>query len=67
MAETSGLAVQARPHVVLPDTKVIVMTGRETPAISAAALGGGAFAFLLKPFEDEEFLTLVRQALRFAA
>ena len=67
MAETNGLEVQARLHVVSPDTKVIVMTGRETPAIRAAALGGGAFAFLVKPFEDEQFLSLVRQALRFAA
>jgi DNA-binding NtrC family response regulator len=39
---------------------VIVMTGRETPAIRAAALEGGAFAFVLKPFDDEAFLSLVR-------
>jgi CheY-like chemotaxis protein len=39
-----------------PDTKVIIMTGRETPAIRAAALAGGAFAFLVKPFDDEAFL-----------
>jgi FixJ family two-component response regulator len=67
MPETSGLEVQARLLVVSPDTKVIVMTGRETPAIRAAALEGGAFAFLLKPFDDEAFLSLVRQALHSAA
>ena len=67
MAETSGLEVQTRLHMVSPDTKVIVMTGRETPAIRAAALGGGAFAFLVKQFNDEEFLSLVRQALRSTA
>lgn len=32
-------------------------------AIRAAALEGGAFAFLTKPFDDETFLALVRQAL----
>ena len=64
MPKTSGLEVQARLHEVSPDTKVIVMTGRETPAIRVAALEGGAFAFLLKPFDDEAFLSLVRQALR---
>jgi two-component system response regulator FixJ len=64
MPETSGLQVQARLRKVSPDTKVIVMTGRETPAIRAAALEGGAFAFLVKPFDDEAFLSLVRQALR---
>jgi FixJ family two-component response regulator len=63
MPETSGLQVQARLNEVSPDTRVIVMTGRETPAIRAAALAGGAFAFLVKPFDDEAFLSLVRQAL----
>ena len=59
----SGLEVQALLQVVSPNTKVIVMTGRQIPAIRAAALEGGAFAFLTKPFDDETFLALVRQAL----
>ena len=67
MPETSGLEVQARLNEVSPATKVIVMTGRETPAIRATALEGGAFAFVLKPFDDETFLSLVRQALDSAA
>ena len=67
MPNTSGLEVQARLRELSPDTKVIVMSGRETPAIRAAALEGGAFAFLSKPFDDETFLSLVRQALRLAA
>ena len=64
MPKTSGLEVQARLREVSPDTKVIVITAWETPAIRAAALEGGAFAFLEKPFHDEAFLSLVRQALR---
>ena len=67
MPETGGLQVQARLREVSPETKVIMMTGRETPAIRAAALQGGAFGFLVKPFDDEAFLCLVRQALRLAA
>src|SRR5271169_4607163 len=67
MPETSGLQVQTRLREVSPDTKVIVMTGRETPTIHAAALEGGAFAFIAKPFDDEAFLSLVRQGLRSAA
>jgi FixJ family two-component response regulator len=63
MPETSGLEVLVRLNEVSPATKVIVMTGRETPAIRAAALKGGAFAFVVKPFDDETFLSLVRQAL----
>jgi two-component system, LuxR family, response regulator FixJ len=67
MPESNGLQVQARLREVSPDTKVIMMTGRETTAIRVAALQGGAFGFLVKPFDDEVFLSLVRQALRSAA
>jgi FixJ family two-component response regulator len=63
MPEVGGLQVQARLREVSPDTKVIVMTGRDTAAIRAAALEGGAFAFLAKPFDDEVFLSLVARAL----
>jgi FixJ family two-component response regulator len=67
MPESNGLQVQARLRETSPETKVIIMTARETSAIRAAALQGGAFAFLVKPFDDEAFLCLVRQALRPAA
>ena len=67
MPKTSGLEVQAQLRVVSPKTKVIVMTAREIPAIRAAALEGGAFAFLSKPFDDDAFLSLVHQALALAA
>ena len=63
MPAAGGLQVQERLREVSPDTKVIVLTGRETPAIRTAALEGGAFAFLAKPFDDEVFLTLVARAL----
>ena len=64
MPGTNGLEVQARLNEVSPDTEVIVMTARETPAIRTAALEAGAFAFVRKPFDDEAFLPLVHQALR---
>ena len=67
MPKMSGLEVQKQLQVVSPNTKVIVVTAREIPAIRVAALEGGAFAFLIKPFEDEVFLSLVQQALRSAA
>jgi two-component system response regulator FixJ len=67
MPEMTGLQVQARLRKESPDTKVIIMTGRETPSIRATALAGGAFAFVVKPFDDEAFLLLVRQSLRPAA
>jgi DNA-binding NtrC family response regulator len=42
MSNMNGLEVQSRLREVSPDTKVIVMTGRETARIRAAALEGGA-------------------------
>jgi FixJ family two-component response regulator len=67
MPETSGIEVQERLHELSPNTRVIVITGREEATIRAAALEGGAFAFLIKPFDDEVFLTLVRNAVNEAA
>lgn len=67
MPEMNGLEVQAQLNQVSPNTKVILMTGRKTPAIQTAALESGAFAFVPKPFEDEMFLSLIREALRSAA
>jgi FixJ family two-component response regulator len=63
LPEASGLAVQQRLREVSPATRVIVMTGREEPGIRAAALAGGAVAFLVKPFDDEAFIALIHQAL----
>ena len=63
----SGREVQKQLQVVSPNTKVIVVTAREVLAIRVAAMEGGAFAFLMKPFDDEVFLSLVHQALSSAA
>jgi FixJ family two-component response regulator len=63
MPAKSGLEVQARLKELSPNTRVIVITARATPQIRAAALEAGAFAFVLKPFDDETFLSLVREAL----
>jgi DNA-binding NtrC family response regulator len=67
MQKMGGLEVQKRLQAVSPNTKVIVMTAREIPGNRAVALEGGAFAFLVKPFDDEVFLSLVHQALRSTA
>ena len=63
LPQLTGIDVQERLREVSPETIVIIITGREEPAIRAAAMEAGAFGFLGKPFEDEVFLTLVRDAL----
>lgn len=67
MPEANGIEVQERLRELSPNTRIIVITGREEAAIRTAALEGGAIAFLVKPFNDEAFLALVRRALREAA
>ena len=63
LPQMTGIDVQERLRVISPETLVIVITGREEPAIRAAAMEAGAIGFLGKPFEDEAFLTPVRDAL----
>ena len=46
-----------------PKTIVIIISGGEEPVNRGLALDGGAYAFLAKPFDDEEFLASVRDAL----
>jgi FixJ family two-component response regulator len=67
MPEMNGVEVQERLRELSPDTRVIIITAREEPAIRTAAMEAGAFGFLGKPFDDEAFLALVRSVLRDAA
>jgi two-component system, LuxR family, response regulator FixJ len=63
MDRVTGLEVLARLCAISPKTKVIVITAREDLAARATAMAIGPVAFLVKPFNDEEFLGAVRTAL----
>jgi FixJ family two-component response regulator len=63
MPATNGVEVQEQLRELSPDTRVIIITGREEMALRAVVLERGAIAFLVKPFDDEAFLSLVRNAL----
>ena len=63
MEEMNGLEVQAQVAVLSPDTRVIIMTGRDDPATKQAALRLGVFAFFTKPFDGDKFLGAVQMAL----
>jgi two-component system response regulator HydG len=64
MPGMSGLELQEQLRAFSPNTRVIIITARDEPAIREAAMDGGAFAFLIKPFDDEKFLALVRSVIR---
>ena len=63
MDEVSGLEVLARLCAISPKTRVIVITAREDLAARATAMAIGPVAFFMKPFDDEKFITAVRDAL----
>jgi two-component system response regulator FixJ len=63
MEEMTGLEVLARLCAISPQTHVIVITGREDSAARITAMQIGTVAFLIKPFDDEQFLEVVHRAL----
>ncbi len=63
MPQMNGLEVQACLRRDSPETRIIFMTGRDDPSVRQTALDGGAFAFLTKPFEDEDLVKVVHEAL----
>src|SRR6266487_429843 len=62
MPQMNGLEVQARLRQESPGTQIIFMTGREDPSVRQTALDAGAFAFLTKPFDDQNLVRLVQEA-----
>ena len=63
MEEMSGLEVQAQLSALSPQTRVIIITGREDQTEKLAALQSGVIAFFTKPFDGDQFLNAVRRAL----
>src|SRR6266436_6496030 len=63
MKQMTGLEVLARLCSLSPQTRIIIITGREDQAVKSIATQVGAVGFFLKPFDDEKFLAAVHQAL----
>ena len=63
MEEMTGLEVLARLCAISPQTHVIVITAHEDSAARITAMQIGIVAFLIKPFDAEQFLEVVHRAL----
>ena len=63
MEEMSGLDVQAQLSGLSPQTRVIIITGREDQTARRTAFHLGVAAFFTKPFDNDQFLNAVRRAL----
>jgi len=59
----TGFEILGRLCTISPQTHVIVITGHEDTAARILAMQIGTVAFLIKPFDDEQFLKAVHLAL----
>ena len=57
MPVMNGLEVQSRLGKISPETRVIILTSKDDPAVRTQAMACGASAFFVKPVHDEEFLS----------
>jgi FixJ family two-component response regulator len=64
MPGMNGLEVQERLASRGSRLPVIFITAYDEPGVRDRALAAGAVAFLHKPFNDELFITTLRQALQ---
>jgi two-component system, LuxR family, response regulator FixJ len=63
MNPMTGMEVLAHLCARSPATRVIFITGRDDAAARTTVMQAGAYGFFVKPFDDDEFLTRVHQAL----
>jgi DNA-binding NtrC family response regulator len=63
MEKVTGLEVLARMCALSPTTPVIIITGRNDMAARATAMQIGPVAYFIKPFDCDEFLAAVRDAI----
>jgi FixJ family two-component response regulator len=63
MEGMTGMELLAHLCAKSPRTRVIFITGHEDAAAAATVTQAGAFAFFIKPFDDDQFLSAVHRAL----
>jgi PAS domain S-box-containing protein len=63
LPDISGLDVLARVRTEHPSTEAIILTGNATLDSAIEATNRGAFSYLIKPYEMEQLLLLVRRAV----
>jgi len=61
--ELDGIALLERSKERYPDMPFIVVTGGHDMSVALGLIRSGAFDYLLKPFEREQLLVMVRRAL----
>src|SRR5512142_3203821 len=63
MNELDGIGLLERTKERFPDLPVVMVTAVHDISVALAAIRNGAYDYLLKPFEREQLLAVVRRAL----
>ncbi len=63
MAELDGIGLLEKAKEKYPDMPVVMVTAVHDISVALAAIRNGAYDYLLKPFEREQLLAMVRRAL----
>ena len=64
MPDTSGLELAPRIAQKFPFTPVVMVTGVDDPKVARQAMESGAYGYIIKPFEPNEIIIGVMNALR---
>src|SRR5947199_7669971 len=63
MPELDGIGLLERTKERFPDVPVVMVTAVHDISVALAALRNGAYDYLLKPFERDQLLAMIRRAL----
>jgi PAS domain S-box-containing protein len=63
LPDADGVELLARVRTKSPHAEVVIITGDATVESAVAAVGAGAFSYVLKPFRSAELLFTAQQAL----
>ncbi|MBI3073096.1 MAG: sigma-54-dependent Fis family transcriptional regulator [Deltaproteobacteria bacterium] len=66
MPGMDGLALLRGVKDVSPETEVVLMTAYSTVKSAIDAIRAGAFEYLIKPFDNDQFVVVVENALKVA-
>jgi FixJ family two-component response regulator len=66
MPAVSCLQVKKELQAISPKTRVIIITANDDDSARNQAMQGGTIALFIKPFDDDEFLATVYQAMALA-
>lgn len=66
MPEMNGIEFTGECKKLLNETPVVLLTANKDRKVALAAIKKGVFDFIEKPFDNEEFQTVINRALEFS-